>query len=245
MLLPALQDHINDLHARTQGFIFDVQTISPRSDDAIIVQGRYDLERFTPALFDRLDLRCPSDLADATTKRKAEFLSGRCMARAALIGLGQAPAPIERGPSRAPIWPDGSAGSISHARGFCASFAISPAQYHCGVDIETIVNVRALRSINHVALCDVEHAFIDQQTVQPAPVLATLAFSAKETLFKALYPIVQAHFGFRSAELCAPLTNSELTLRLTCDLAADLRKDRVFTVAYDATPKAVVTWLKV
>src|SRR5215469_16812348 len=62
-------------------------------------------------------------VARAVEKRRAEFATGRACAHAALDAWGAPDAPLLPGPDRAPLWPDGFVGSISHARGACAAVA--------------------------------------------------------------------------------------------------------------------------
>ena len=51
--------------------------------------------------------------------------------------------------------------------------------------------------------------------------LVTLTFSAKESLFKALYPIVQKRFYFEHAELVEWSSSGHARLRLLTDLTSE------------------------
>jgi enterobactin synthetase component D len=51
----------------------------------------------------------------------------------------------------------------------------------------------------------------------------TLTFSVKESLFKALYPIVQQRFYFEHAEVLEWTEAGEVRLRLLTDLSAEWR----------------------
>jgi len=51
--------------------------------------------------------------------------------------------------------------------------------------------------------------------------LVTLTFSAKESLFKALYPIVQKRFYFEHAEVLEWSASGQLRLRLLTDLSEE------------------------
>lgn len=51
--------------------------------------------------------------------------------------------------------------------------------------------------------------------------LVTLTFSAKESLFKALYPIVQKRFYFEHAEMLEWSDAGQLRLRLLTDLSSE------------------------
>lgn len=73
----------------------------------------------------------------AVPARVAEYHAGRAAARAAMVTLGLPPRPIPMGPDRAPIWPSGLTGSISHtARSCVAAVGMSDDWAGIGVDLE-------------------------------------------------------------------------------------------------------------
>src|SRR5262245_27478480 len=57
----------------------------------------------------------------AVAKRQAEFACGRRCARRALAMLGIENFPLVPGPHRAPLWPSGVVGSITHCTDLCAA----------------------------------------------------------------------------------------------------------------------------
>src|SRR5690242_7832438 len=57
---------------------------------------------------------------NAVEKRIAEFCAGRHCAREALRALGRTPGAI-LAEGRAPIWPDGVVGAITHCTGYCGA----------------------------------------------------------------------------------------------------------------------------
>lgn len=129
-------------------------------------------------------------LAKAVPKRRREFAAGRLAARQAMAALGHVYSPVFAGTDRAPIWPAGLHGSISHSDTLCAA-AITKAPLSIGLDMEpfTPLSEALLPSI----CSDAESARIagpDQAR------LAKLIFSAKEAAYKAQYPITVEVFGF-------------------------------------------------
>ena len=58
-------------------------------------------------------------LPGAIPRRQTEFSAGRAAARAAMTSLGFAAAAIPAAPDRAPVWPPGITGSISHSATAC------------------------------------------------------------------------------------------------------------------------------
>lgn len=73
---------------------------------------------------------------NAVETRRREFTTARLCAREALIALGFASAPILQDGSRAPIWPEGVVGSITHCAGFRAAVARRETVRSLGIDAE-------------------------------------------------------------------------------------------------------------
>src|SRR5580765_8375433 len=73
----------------------------------------------------------------AAPGRRREYSAGRLLARSLLDSLGAAAAPLLNGPDRAPAWPAGFVGSISHCPTLCA-VVVAPTPDICavGVDVE-------------------------------------------------------------------------------------------------------------
>lgn len=236
-----------DLKHLTGGFLSAVQRQpigGAIGRSGVIMRARYDAAAFRPDLFETLDIPCPARIAAAIAKRQADFLAGRMMAKLAQQALGLPPCPVAIGANRAPVWPDGLAGSISHARGFCASIAVPSALGTPGIDIEAIAQARSQDAILRIALSQPERNLMqDPSARMPVGTLAALCFSAKETLFKALFPTVGHHFGFGAAQLRRLPDQGRLSLFLTQDLHADLRAGQRFDICYDVGAHAVLTWL--
>ncbi len=60
-------------------------------------------------------------VAKARAARRGEFAAGRASARQALTALGGPAVALPVGPGRAPVWPEGFVGSITHTDDFCAA----------------------------------------------------------------------------------------------------------------------------
>ena len=235
---------LSDLIRSADGFLSDLEQMDSGHGEAVLLRVRYDLTRFEPSLFTALEIPCPAKLITAVEKRRGEFLAGRAMAKAALCLLGLEAQEIPIGPDRAPIWPAGSIGSISHARGHAAAIVMRAGEArHLGADIEAYASPRAQAAIAKIALTDTDRAVLQGYDNLPAAHLAALIFSAKETLFKALYPVVRAHFGFEAASLAAPPEGGRLALRLTRDLHPTLLKGAEFNLCYALRDDFLVTWL--
>lgn len=208
-----------------------------------MVTGRFDLERFSGDLFGLLSLPRPERLGRAVDKRLAEFVAGRSMARLAQEALGHMPQPVRIDDCGAPIWPAGLAGSISHSHGNCACLMLPEGLGHPGVDAEAIVSDAAFVSIEKLVLSGRDKAKL-RASALPHEVAATLCFSAKETLYKALYPTVQRFFGFAAAELAEPPEHDRIRLRLTETLSADLTEGLEFDLTCQIATTSVLTWMR-
>lgn len=127
-------------------------------------------------------------MSNAVPRRIAEFAAGRRAARQALARIGVEPAELPVGADRAPVWPKGTTGSITHDTGLALAAAVSlRTAGSIGIDITEAeplpgeVREQILRHPFEAGLDDLE---------------ARAAFSAKESLFKALSPHVGFVFGF-------------------------------------------------
>ncbi|MCP3983063.1 MAG: 4'-phosphopantetheinyl transferase superfamily protein [bacterium] len=132
----------------------------------------------------------------AVSKRKREFAAGRACAHEALSRLGAPPGFLPVGPHRAPVWPDGFVGSISHTRGLCvASVARSSSLRSLGLDVEQSTPLPS-EIVKKVCRPD-ELSLFDQQPDPPAGTSwPKLCFSAKESFFKCYFPVTTTWLGF-------------------------------------------------
>ena len=239
-----MESMFKTLETRTDGFLLDIARNDSRIENAVLLSASYNSAAYADTLFQSLNLPCPANIARATGKRKADYLAGRGIAMAAMTALGVPTAPVTTAPSRAPVWPGSLSGSISHARGRCACLLSQDTRYSFGVDTEAIAKGTSLTAILSETLTAKDRVTITQGMHTPAT-NATLAFSAKEALFKALYPRVGHYFGFDVAELAAPPSDNLLSLLLTRDLAPGLTKGHSFTFHTSLSDTHVLTWISV
>lgn len=137
-------------------------------------------------------------VARAVDRRRAQFASGRVAARSALASLGMEASEIKVGPQREPLWPEGVVGAISHTNEWAVAWlgrATSVAGL--GVDIETAQ--RLPEQTWPMIFCQQE---IQGMTpVDQAGMLATAGFSVKESIYKAVFPIVRRFVDFKEVFL--------------------------------------------
>lgn len=149
---------------------------------------------------------------DAVHGRRREFATGRRLAHEILAEMGRAPEPLLSGVRRAPIWPAGAVGSISHARGI-AVVAAGPAPPFAaiGVDIES-AEVLAPRLIESVLT---PREVARYRTLGgDLGAWAKLAFSAKECAYKTWSHALDAVPEFTDVEIEFDTTGTRFVAQL-------------------------------
>lgn len=176
-----------------------------------VALGVTDPQGAPPAPF-AAELACLSP--DAVDKRQREFAAGRAAAHTAMADLGWPPQAILIGESRAPIWPDGLTGSISHTRSCAMAIVARNSDIRAlGIDVEEDT---PLADKLMPAICsDSERDWIKDQA-NPGQV-AKLIFSAKEAAYKCQYTLSQKYFGFHGLELELDLTRGGFQTRFTAN----------------------------
>jgi enterobactin synthetase component D len=207
---------------------------------SFLVAGRtvhriaFDASTFVEA--DLLWLPHHAQLAGAGRKRKADHLAGRIAAFHALqaYGVKQLPA---IGASGEPLWPMGISGSLTHS-GTQALALVSEEPALIGIDCEAILDENEATEIK-AGIINVQEERVLTDSGLPFALGLTLAFSAKESLFKALFPRAQQFMDFDTARVIN-LTNTTLTLTLSQPLAG-FDTHQPFTVHWLPLERSVVT----
>lgn len=136
----------------------------------------------------------------AVAKRRHEFIGGRVMARRAMIRLGVAPQAVPAGSDRAPIWPVGLVGSITHTGAWCAA-AVARADEIRSVGID-VADARSVGPELWRILCtSAEFEWLSMLPVADREQGATALFSAKESVFKAQYPLTRRMLDHQAVEV--------------------------------------------
>ncbi|MCU6192831.1 enterobactin synthase subunit EntD [Enterobacter sichuanensis] len=194
----------------------------------------FDPTTFTDA--DLLWLPHHAELANAGRKRKAEHLAGRIAAAHALPdhtvpGIG---------PSGEPLWPEGISGSITHSGTQAMAVVVRHPDARVGIDCEAILPDSEAREIQD-GIIDAQEAMCLTRSGYPFALALTLTFSAKESLFKALFPQVKTFMDFDCARITR-LDERTLTLALTRP-QAEFKENTLFTVHWLLNNDRVITLL--
>ncbi|HGM5490060.1 TPA: 4'-phosphopantetheinyl transferase [Serratia fonticola] len=182
-------------------FILNAELLPVDGFAGHIAQCHFSVADYHDDLFPVVGIDLPEHLASAVAKRKAEYLAGRYLARWVLAVLGHQNFDLLRGEKREPLWPAGIAGAISHNvdTALCAAKHESGAG-GVGIDVETQIPVARAEELWSGIVGEDECLWLRQRP-QPFNLLLTLVFSAKESLFKALYPQVRCYFDFMDARI--------------------------------------------
>jgi 4'-phosphopantetheinyl transferase EntD len=179
-------------------------------------------------------------IARAVGTRRAEFATGRACARRALEGLGVPPTAIPTGPRGEPQWPPGVVGSITHCAGYRAAATAHSAQFQSiGIDAEPhspvpdgVLDAVAVRA---------ELAWIaDLRRMAPERYWDCLLFSAKESVFKAWYPLTREWLGFGNAVISVDAAHGTFSAYVSPDVGGGRRFAGRWTVTAGLVLTAVV-----
>ncbi len=138
-------------------------------------------------------------IAGAAQTRIEQFTAGRACSRIALGRLGVASTtPIPRGEDRAPVWPPGFVGSISHTDTWCAAAVARAADVRSiGIDLEPATPLQ--EALWRRVCTPKERDWLHELS---APGLTgKILFSAKEAVYKCQYTITQQFLGFHAVEI--------------------------------------------
>jgi 4'-phosphopantetheinyl transferase EntD len=145
--------------------------------------------------------RLPQALRHATQKRQREFLAGRWCAKQALQSLGAGSIHVAMAEDRAPIWPDGVVGSITHTGDFAAAGVAWAADIAAlGIDSEQIIDPAAAHDIADICMVN-EATLFKAAHGRSFCEFCTFVFSAKESVFKCLFPLTRKFLEFSDVRI--------------------------------------------
>ena len=153
-------------------------------------------------------------MARAVPKRRSEFATGRACARAALAKLGLPPSPIVPGPRGAPQWPAGVAGSITHCAGYRAA-AVAYLTDVAGIGLDAEPNAPLPDGVlDRIAVAQEQAWLPELAAAAPGVSWDRLLFCAKESVYKAWFPLTRRWLGFEQAVITVDLRAGAFTAEL-------------------------------
>lgn len=140
-------------------------------------------------------------LGNAVEKRRREFVTSRACVRDALARLDLPPTPIVGGKRKAPLWPPGVVGSITHCTGY-RGCALTRAGEFLGVGIDAEPNGPLPPRVMAGVTVAQERTMLERlATEEPAIHWDRLLFCAKEAIYKLWFPLAGSWLGFEDAVL--------------------------------------------
>ncbi|MCW4353887.1 4'-phosphopantetheinyl transferase superfamily protein [Hoyosella sp. YIM 151337] len=152
-------------------------------------------------------------VARAVPTRQREFFTVRHLARRAMVQLGvpgAARVPILKGDRGAPVWPGGVIGSLTHCSGYRGAVVGYTSEVRsAGIDAEphselpsgVLPSVSLAEERNWLASAVREYG--------PGLHLDKLLFCAKETTYKAWFPITKRWLGFEDAHITFGVSDAQ------------------------------------
>lgn len=146
-------------------------------------------------------------IVHAVEKRRREFVAGRTCARRAMAALGEPPVAILQGEDRAPIWPPGLVGSITHTDNLCAVAVarIADGFRSLGLDIEPATPLK--QKLLRIICLPEERAYLDTQPAGERGLLGKVIFSAKECAYKCQYTLSRTFLDFHAMRIYPDLAD--------------------------------------
>ncbi|MBE7216876.1 MAG: 4'-phosphopantetheinyl transferase superfamily protein [Caulobacteraceae bacterium] len=196
---------------------------------------RFDPQRFAPSAFEDWNIQAPARIAGGDLGRQADFFYGRLAARRAGAAAGIVIENLPITASRAPAWPPGVIGSISHSEGVAVA-AVMPAgdQRGFGIDVERVISTEVMREILPVVMGPGELAAImSNRHALSMEQLSTIVFSLKEAFFKAVFRAVNYYFDFSAVRITKVDAEAFcVRLEVVQTLTEDLKEGEIFTGGY-------------
>lgn len=191
-------------------------------------------------LFEQWGIPFPDRLNSGVVKRRAEYIAARYAAQSVLKSFGCDATPGSA-PDRSPVWPSGWRGSLSHSHEWALAVVAPEASgLTPGVDIELLAPEMMQRTA-HLFTTPQERECLAASQIDDASALL-IAFSAKESLYKALYPEVGRALDFDAARVCHIAPEQQgITLELTQTLSPQRVKGSRIQGYYQLSGDRVIT----
>ena len=169
--------------------------VSTLFDPRVVVETGH-VDRIEGRLFPK-EAAC---VTRAVGSRRREFTCGRLCARRALGRLEIENFPLVAGADRAPLWPPGVVGSISHTAGLVGVvLARSGLVAGLGLDFEAATPLDP--DLVETICTSGELAQIGGRPDPASTNWPKVLFSIKESVFKCVSPVVGRFFGFHEVEI--------------------------------------------
>jgi 4'-phosphopantetheinyl transferase EntD len=174
-------------------------------------------------------------IADATPSRRREFTTVRWCARQALTALGAPHEPLVpavKGAeflSRYPAWPQGFTGSLTHCHGYRAAAVAGTGEIRAlGIDAEPHDSLPA-PALGKITSSGERELLDALRSRNPDIAWDRIVFSAKESVFKAWFPLTRRWFDLPDCTISINPAHAAFTADLPPEVVAAVPATR-FTV---------------
>ena len=183
----------------------------------------------------------PQNMREDVPKKKAHFLGGRYCAHQALSLMKRNESdvpdtyenekndlvPIQKSEQGAPIWPEGVIGSITHTENFIGAVVESAEKLRgIGIDTEKILGPQSVVMVESLVATEEEKR--KSLSFDPFEYF-TLIYSAKESIFKCLNPIIQKYIEFHDVTIENVCFDSQaFTFKLLKDINEEFKEGMSF-----------------
>lgn len=180
---------------------------------------------------------------NAVQKRKIEFCLGRAAAHSALCIINVYNTPVRKGNHNEPLWPRGIVGAISHCDKIAlAAVASKEKTAGIGIDIERMdpsIKEDIAKEVCTAKELDWVNKINDERLKR-----MLMIFSAKESTFKAFFPITNLFLNFSDAELSWNEAKGSFSGKLLTSVGEDYCRGYIFEVGCRIIDKYIFTFIK-
>lgn len=163
----------------------------------------FNQQHFDLKLFDELSILLPSQLQSYSIVRQSEFLAGRYAAKLALAAMPEKLCleQVTIGGRKEPIFPNDLTGALTHSQTIAVCAVTSSKTLRLvGIDVEPIMTKTDISGIEGKVYSARELQLLTANGISQE-IAATLIFSAKESVFKALSKQIHHGIDFHRFEL--------------------------------------------
>jgi 4'-phosphopantetheinyl transferase EntD len=211
-------------------------------DTLPIAWCEFDRNHWHSDLHQEWQLPLPTSLQSAVSKRKAEHLASRWLVKQRLTQLGLPHFVLRNAPDRSPLWPTGIQASLSHSNNV-AVMAATREPLCVGVDVEQLMAEETADETADLLMSSEEKQYLLAQPLSFAQA-ATLLFSLKESLYKALWPQLHQSMDFLQAEVVElNVEKGHAELRLCQDVGEHFHRNLLLQARFWLTGTRVITLL--
>jgi 4'-phosphopantetheinyl transferase EntD len=150
-------------------------------------------------------------ISRAVDKRRREFRTVRHCARRALRQLGLPPVAVLRGERGEPLWPPDVVGSMTHCSGYRAAAVAHSCDVHAlGIDAEPNEPLPA-GVLDAIASAQEQSRLSQLAAADWTTRWDRVLFCAKESVYKAWFPLTRSWLGFEDAAVTIELGTTDPT----------------------------------